>query len=199
MVGPGLLVTPVLYERDRIVTGYFPEAYWYSIDGDDSINVINEDFGTRNPLSAPIDYINVHIRGGYIIPMQDHANTTEYARKTPFLLYVATDEFDEAAGELFYDDGESQKLENFFFARYSLRGGNISNEIETNTYDNMKNLKLDNIRIFFKRQVANFKAVWINEDLKTELGSECKKKYCEIKNLDLTMNESFTIEISYEN
>ena len=199
MVGPGIMVTPVLQEGITNIQSYFPEAYWYSIDGDDSRNVINNDDGSFKQLPAAIDYINVHIRGGHIIPMQDHANTTEYARKTPFSLYIATDEYDEAIGELFYDDGVSQKLENFFFARYSLRGGKISNEIEVNNYSDMKNLKLNVIRIFYEDFVLDdYQAIQIKPKTdKPNIKVECKDQYCELVDLNFKMDELFEIELIY--
>lgn len=49
-------------------------------------------FGNTVELSAPIEHINVHIRGGYIVPKQvSEALTTEESRKTPYTLLVALD------------------------------------------------------------------------------------------------------------
>ena len=99
MWGDALLITPVLTEGARTVTGYFPaatlpnlsvRAIWYDLrtgelkQGNNSYN-----------LNAPLDTIPLHVRGGAILPTQKFAQTTYYAYALPkskkahaFLIYT---------------------------------------------------------------------------------------------------------------
>lgn len=80
--------------------------------------------GSFEVLDAPWDEINVHVRSGSIVPMQEYALTTALTRKTPFTLLVAIDSHindlgnsevfrqkGDAYGELFVDnDGEIEMV-----------------------------------------------------------------------------------------
>ena len=52
-------------------------------------------------------HIQIHVRGGYIIPMQEPGMTTAASRKNPFSLLVALDSAGSATGDMYIDDGES--------------------------------------------------------------------------------------------
>ncbi|XP_010224907.1 PREDICTED: lysosomal alpha-glucosidase [Tinamus guttatus] len=109
MWGAELLVTPVLEAGQTKVSGYFPAGTWYSLAGDSTIH----SKGQWILLSAPLDTINVHVRAGHILPLQEPAFRTAESRKKGMTLIVAltTDGF--ARGDLFWDDGESlQTFEN---------------------------------------------------------------------------------------
>lgn len=67
------------------VNAYLPNARWYDYHTDEYIDATGE----RRVLSAPLEHINLHIRGGYILPWQEPANTTFYSRKNPMGLTVA--------------------------------------------------------------------------------------------------------------
>lgn len=104
MVGEALVVTPVLEPNASTVKGVFPgdEVYydWYShekIEG-----------GSKNhTLEAPLGHIPVHVRGGYVLPLQEPGYTTGESRQNDFSLLVALDAQGRAQGELYWDDGES--------------------------------------------------------------------------------------------
>ena len=57
-------------------------------------------------LAAPMEHINVHIRGGSVIPMQPPSVTTTASRLNPFEILVALSSADSARGEVFLDDGD---------------------------------------------------------------------------------------------
>lgn len=102
MWGEGLLITPVLEPGKVKVSGYFPSCTWYNlIDG----SVIHSK-GQWILLSAPLDTINVHVRAGYILPLQEPAFTTTESRKKAMSLLVALTPEGMARGDLFWDDGE---------------------------------------------------------------------------------------------
>ncbi|XP_035157869.1 lysosomal alpha-glucosidase isoform X4 [Callithrix jacchus] len=118
--GEALLITPVLQAGKTEVTGYFPSGTWYNLQ-----TVPIEALGSLPPppkthcepaihsegqwvtLPAPLDTINVHLRAGYIIPLQGPGLTTTESRRLPMALAVALTTGGEARGELFWDDGES--------------------------------------------------------------------------------------------
>ena len=58
-------------------------------------------------MDAPIQKINVHVRGGYIIPMQTPGPNLILGRGNPFQLLVALSSSGGASGSLFWDDGDS--------------------------------------------------------------------------------------------
>ena len=83
---------------------YFPRARWFDWYNQ---SVAMEKGGEMVNLPAPLDHVLIHIRGGYIIPMQEPGMTTVASRKNPFSLLVALDETGSASGDVYLDDGES--------------------------------------------------------------------------------------------
>ncbi|KAL9079123.1 MAG: hypothetical protein Q9157_001963 [Trypethelium eluteriae] len=108
MLGPSLLITPVLVPLVTTVQGVFPGVAsgtrwydWYSLQE------IQAAPGENKTLSAPLEHINIHVKGGSIIPMQKAGNTTSASRKNPWSLLVALDKNGAATGSLYLDDGIS--------------------------------------------------------------------------------------------
>ncbi|NXS37951.1 LYAG glucosidase, partial [Pomatostomus ruficeps] len=101
--GGGLLVTPVLEAGQTKVSGYFPAGTWYSLAGDSTIH----SKGQWILLPAPLDTINVHVRAGHILPLQEPALSTAQSRGKGMALVVALTLDGFARGDLFWDDGES--------------------------------------------------------------------------------------------
>uniref|UniRef100_A0A8D2MKH1 LYAG glucosidase n=1 Tax=Zonotrichia albicollis TaxID=44394 RepID=A0A8D2MKH1_ZONAL len=111
--GGGLLVTPVLEAGQTKVSGYFPAGTWYSLTGvgapalpwhpDSTIH----SKGQWIILPAPLDTINVHVRAGHILPLQEPAFSTAQSRGKGMALVVALTPDGFARGELFWDDGDS--------------------------------------------------------------------------------------------
>ncbi|WBW74801.1 alpha-glucosidase [Schizosaccharomyces osmophilus] len=107
MVGDALLITPVLEPNVSHVQGVFPGnngTKWY-----DWYNhtVIERQYGENVTLYAPLEHINVAIRGGKIIPLQVPSLTTYETRQNPFNLLVALDSNEFSEGTIYIDDGES--------------------------------------------------------------------------------------------
>ncbi|XP_005103554.1 lysosomal alpha-glucosidase isoform X2 [Aplysia californica] len=103
MWGPALLFSPILEPKQTSVLAYFPRDVWFDFYS-----------GRRVPrsgqvvrLPAQYDVINVHVRGGSVVPMQSPGLTTTVSRELPFWLLVALDDDGEAKGQLYVDDGES--------------------------------------------------------------------------------------------
>uniref|UniRef100_A0A8K9X5J6 Maltase n=1 Tax=Oncorhynchus mykiss TaxID=8022 RepID=A0A8K9X5J6_ONCMY len=100
--GPALLISPVLDEGAREVQGYIPDDLWYDFHTAKAIEVK----GQMITMPTPLDHINLHVRGGYILPWQKPENNTHYSRKNPLGLIVALSDNGTAQGSLFWDDGE---------------------------------------------------------------------------------------------
>ncbi|XP_060067005.1 lysosomal alpha-glucosidase-like [Ylistrum balloti] len=101
--GEALMISPVLTKDTTAVDVYFPRCRWYDLYNGQHNFVMG---GVQN-LPAPIDHINLHVRGGYILPMQEPALTTTDSRKNPLSLLVALNETGMAHGSLFWDDGDT--------------------------------------------------------------------------------------------
>uniref|UniRef100_A0A3B3V9A7 alpha-glucosidase n=1 Tax=Poecilia latipinna TaxID=48699 RepID=A0A3B3V9A7_9TELE len=98
--GPALLITPALDPGVTVVEGYLPDARWY----DYHTNVGKR--ATKVSMDTPLEHINLHVRGGYILPWQKPENNTFYSRKNPMGLIVALSDSGTAQGSVFWDDGE---------------------------------------------------------------------------------------------
>ena len=121
MFGPAFLISPVLEQVTwsfilkqelelklsrklkgaTFVNAYFPNETWYRYDTGELV----EQFGNIK-LDAPLDFINVHLRGGYVVPFQHASTTTTASRRNPFGLLIGL-KSDQANGTLYWDDGES--------------------------------------------------------------------------------------------
>lgn len=66
-----------------------------------------KDVGVFTDLDAPLEKINVHVRGGFIIPMQIPGPDLMAGRENPLTLLVAQSSSGSATGNLFWDDGDS--------------------------------------------------------------------------------------------
>lgn len=215
MIGPAILITPCVEQDATHVTGYFPTDNWYNYEYENT-QYLSQTFrlednsrGENQRLSAPSDHINIHVRGGHIVPTQERANTTHYARMNPFGLIVAPNNQGEAEGDLFYDDGVSDKFDSeHFYATFSLRDSKLRMKIEKNNYDGMKALTLNKIRIFVNspnaasmKFVLN-KQVILNED-KTKYKIDTLKIKADlyhvlITGLDLPMDQEFELQWTAE-
>ncbi|XP_030389755.1 lysosomal alpha-glucosidase isoform X2 [Gopherus evgoodei] len=103
MWGAGLLITPVLEAGKTKVSSYFPIETWYNLMAGSVIH----SKGQWVLLPAPLDTINVHVRAGHILPLQEAGFTTTESRKKGMTLVVALTVAGLARGDLFWDDGES--------------------------------------------------------------------------------------------
>ncbi|XP_040043282.2 lysosomal alpha-glucosidase [Gasterosteus aculeatus] len=102
--GKSLLVTPVLDPGVDYVDGYFPRGLWYDFFTGDSLRSEGEELRLR----APLDKINLHLREGSITPTQAPNRTLWVSSGQPLHLISALSDGDgSAAGDLFWDDGES--------------------------------------------------------------------------------------------
>jgi alpha-glucosidase len=126
MVGDALVVTPVLEPGVNTVNGTFPHANeteiyydWYTHEKQ------NFTAGKNHTLHAPLGHIPLHIRGGYILPIQEPGYTIHESRQNPFGLIVALDQDGKAQGKLYLDDGESEKVESSLYVDFIANKGKL--------------------------------------------------------------------------
>ncbi|XP_023614656.1 LOW QUALITY PROTEIN: probable maltase-glucoamylase 2 [Myotis lucifugus] len=148
MLGPAILISPVLTSNTFEVRAYFPRARWY----DYSMESGNTSTGEWRILEAPLDHINLHIRGGYILPWQEAAMNTHSSRQLFMGLIVALDDNGKAEGQMFWDDGQSidtYENGNYFLANFTASQNILQIQTMHNKYLNGSNqLKVGYIKIW---------------------------------------------------
>uniref|UniRef100_A0A0C9QTK6 TSA: Wollemia nobilis Ref_Wollemi_Transcript_10409_2825 transcribed RNA sequence n=1 Tax=Wollemia nobilis TaxID=56998 RepID=A0A0C9QTK6_9CONI len=112
LLGPGVLISPVLSSGTTEVKAYLPRGSWYDLNDVSRVVKSNGEYVT---LDAPVDTINVHLCEGMILPMQQGGMTTREAMMTPYTLVVAFPLGFESAGgkaqgHLFVDGGEDVEM-----------------------------------------------------------------------------------------
>ncbi|XP_052008312.1 sucrase-isomaltase, intestinal-like [Xyrauchen texanus] len=145
--GPALLITPALEKGVTVVKGYVPDARWYDY-------YTGQNVGVRRQLvdmNTPLDKINLHVRGGYILPWQNPANNTQYSRLNPLGLLVALDDDGSAQGSLFWDDGEgveTLKYGKILVTSFRATKGILTNMLSTNDLDQKDQLTLGVVKVW---------------------------------------------------
>ncbi|KAJ8027757.1 Maltase-glucoamylase, intestinal [Holothuria leucospilota] len=145
--GPAFLISPVLYQGATTVNAYFPYTPWYDYYTGTYLNTR----GGYTILSAPMDYIPLHVRGGYILPTQEPAVTTTESRNNPMGLIVALDDYEKANGDLFWDEGDTADTienENYYFATFIADGRSLTSTLVKDAYRNADSLMWGTIRVF---------------------------------------------------
>ncbi|XP_010160337.1 PREDICTED: maltase-glucoamylase, intestinal-like, partial [Eurypyga helias] len=144
--GPGLLITPVLDPGVSVIQAYIPDAVWYDYDSGAKIWLRKQ----WADLYLPADKMGLHLRGGYVFPFQRAATTTAMSRRNPMGLIVALDDNNEAAGELFWDDGESTGTINnktYIYYDFKVSHNVLQMNVTNNNYADPNNLTFEEIKI----------------------------------------------------
>lgn len=116
MVGPALLFSPALEEKTDDYSALFPYANWNNFPSGEAF-LTTDDFpdgetsSKRMSLSGSYDVINLHMRGGNIIPYQDAAKNkilnTRDSQNLHTTLIINPNQSGKADGEVFFDDPNS--------------------------------------------------------------------------------------------
>jgi alpha-glucosidase len=108
LLGPAILVTPVLGQGLTEAKGVFPGVgkgqIWYDWYNQSTITARA---GENVTIPAPLGHIPVFIRGGYVLPQQEALYTTAQSRNSSWSLIAALDADGIATGQVYIDDGES--------------------------------------------------------------------------------------------
>ncbi|KAJ5216987.1 hypothetical protein N7468_009995 [Penicillium chermesinum] len=127
LLGPSLMVIPVLAQGATSVKGVFPGVKhgerWY--DWYNQTAVIAQP-GVNTTIDAPLGHIPVYVRGGSILPMQEPALTTRDSRASDWSLLTALSSKGAATGNLYLDDGESQSPNATLTVLFKANGSSLS-------------------------------------------------------------------------
>ncbi|KAJ6247508.1 alpha-glucosidase [Anaeramoeba flamelloides] len=195
MVGDSLMILPVLESGQTGVEGYFPNDNWYDWWSGKQImeKLTNQTHGLHIEMLAPIESMPVIIKGGSIIPTQIPALTSAESRLNNFELIIALDPQSEASGWLYLDDGESVDIENKYTEiKFTLSNNKLESEIIKNDFNIPDSASLHYLKILGIKKVSlvivNGKSVDFEYDNKLYI--------LEINDLDIDLNNSFTVEFT---
>ncbi|KAF9434630.1 hypothetical protein BGZ76_007687 [Entomortierella beljakovae] len=115
LVGESILVSPALKLSQKAVNVRFPAGRWYDLhSGMLEVFIEPGKCGSKVvPISAPLNKIPLHLRGGNILPRAgikagSFIATTTQVRRAPIQVLIALDETDCAKGEYYHDDDSFQ-------------------------------------------------------------------------------------------
>jgi alpha-glucosidase len=202
LLGPGVLVSPVLEPHATTVDAYFPAGRWFSIY-DYSLAVATQT-GKRVKLPALADAANVHGAGGSILPLQKQALTTSRARQSEFRLLVALAENGTASGSLFLDDGESPEMggtrSEWSLVRFTCntdsRGGiTMRSHVVHNSYAPSRKQVIDKVVFMGLHSRAPAKVYVNGAQLKAAATRYPRNGALIVGGLSLVMGEKFQIKV----
>ncbi|XP_072048876.1 sucrase-isomaltase, intestinal-like [Amphiura filiformis] len=195
--GPSLLITPVLEEGATSVEGYFPDARWYDYYTGEELESVYR--GTTKVLSAPMDYINLHVRGGFIIPTQMPARTTVLSRQLPMGVLVALGDGPNypAMGNLFWDDGESRDTEKtgaYLLIEMSCMNSQLTLTPVNDGYRDADSLFFEHIRVFGQMSTPTRVLVNAKEIFAPDYQYDANINELFVRNQNLPITQSHTIK-----
>jgi alpha-glucosidase (family GH31 glycosyl hydrolase) len=126
LVGSAVMISPVTSQGATRKNVYFPKGRWFDWYNQ---SVATEKGGQTLNLPAPVDHVPIHVRGGYIVPMQEPGMTTTASRRNPFSLLVALDGSGSAGGDVYLDDGESLDMSNYTFVEFSCSKSSLTSSV----------------------------------------------------------------------
>ncbi|XP_011923775.1 PREDICTED: maltase-glucoamylase, intestinal-like [Cercocebus atys] len=157
--------------------------------------------GEWKTLPAPLDHINLHVRGGYILPWQEPALNTHLSRKNPLGLIIALDENKEAKGELFWDDGQTKDTvanKVYLLCEFSVTQNRLEVNISQSTYKDPNNLAFNEIKILGTEEPSNVTVK--HNDVPTQTSPtvtyDSNLKVAIITDISLLLGEAYTVEWS---
>ncbi|NXV53114.1 MGA protein, partial [Uria aalge] len=184
--GPALLISPVLEQGAGAVNAYLPNARWY-------------DYHT---VMAPLDHINLHLRGGYILPQQSPANTTFYSRKNPLALTVALNDTQSAEGQLYWDDGvkiDAYEEGAYLLTAFTANRNILEIKVLHRGYADPNNLKFTRIKILGVPRAVGEVTVWRKGEAVPSphlVAYDSQKQVLEITHLELELGDDYRLQWS---
>lgn len=126
LLGPSLMVIPVLEQGASSVKGVFPGVgkgeVWYNWYTQVAVTARA---GENVTIPAPLGHIPVYIRGNSILPTQEPGYTTAESRNNPWGLLVALSKQGTATGQLYVDDGKSLEQNGTLWVEFAATGNKL--------------------------------------------------------------------------
>ncbi|RMY03154.1 hypothetical protein D0868_07604 [Hortaea werneckii] len=126
LLGPSLMITPVLGQGLTEVHGVFPGVgrgeIWYDWYTQEAVDAKP---GENKTIPAPLGHIPVYVRGGAILPQQEALYTTRESRNSSWSLLCALNADSSATGSLYVDDGESIMPPATLFVDLTITNGSL--------------------------------------------------------------------------
>ncbi|KAK9491660.1 glycosyl hydrolases family 31-domain-containing protein [Lipomyces doorenjongii] len=154
-LGNGLLVTPVLTEGATSVTGYFPNGIWY----DWYTGSAESTSAGYKTLDANLTHINVHVKGGVILPAQYPSKTTYNTTQNPYFLIAALDSNGMSSGSLYVDDGVSVNSK-YSQLSFDVSGSTLTIAVSQNTFHIAP--KLSSVQVWGYSSTSPPNAIYLN-------------------------------------
>ncbi|KAK9354266.1 glycosyl hydrolases family 31-domain-containing protein [Lipomyces doorenjongii] len=154
-LGNGLLVTPVLTEGATSVTGYFPDGIWY----DWYTGSAESTSAGYKTLDANLTHINVHVKGGVILPAQYPSKTTYNTTQNPYFLIAALDSNGMSSGSLYVDDGVSVNSK-YSQLSFEVSGSTLTIAVSQNTFHIAP--KLSSVQVWGYASTIPPNAIYLN-------------------------------------
>ncbi len=135
LLGPSILVTPVLEPGVSSVKGVFPGVnegeIWYDWYNQTAVDGAR---GQNITIDAPLGHIPVFLRGGSILALHNMTLghpplTVREARERPWALLTALSRTGTASGDLYLDDGESLEPVQTALVGFSAANNQLSTSI----------------------------------------------------------------------
>lgn len=104
--GDAVMIMPVVERGVTELSVYYPAGRWYRY-ADGHLLSESHPLGRHQQLQLQLTEIGVAVRGGRVLATQQPEVTTVLTRRHPFRLLVALDADQRAAGDLYWDDGET--------------------------------------------------------------------------------------------
>ncbi|XP_064256732.1 LOW QUALITY PROTEIN: maltase-glucoamylase-like [Passer domesticus] len=194
--GAGLLVSPVLEPGVSEVRAYLPDARWFDFHTDEEVPFRRQ---FRN-LPAPLGHINLHVRGGLVLPQQRPAASTWLSRRNPLLLTVALDDAQEASGSLYWDDGvgiDTYERGEYLLMSFTARANALELRVLHGGYEDPNSLKFTEIKVLGLAGAVG--AVTVTGDagpVPGELAVEHdpQKKVLRVTGLQLELGRNYTLK-----
>ncbi|XP_053606389.1 lysosomal alpha-glucosidase-like [Plodia interpunctella] len=198
LIGPYIMVTPILEEGATTTKAYYPGPHtWYNIRDGTRLG--------RNETVEVGENATVAIRGGAIIVCQEPPShgpvTTTNSRSQPQQLLVVPDSSSNAAGELYWDAGDnirSYEEDVYSIVTFNLNGTTLTGTPKWWGYGVPP---INNITIFEQPPVS--RVVLNNHPCEPGKQSICeftyypKTRVLELYNVKLLLNSMFQLDLTY--
>ncbi|XP_063403845.1 maltase-glucoamylase-like [Mytilus trossulus] len=200
MWGPALMISPILREGQTNLRYYLPQSTWYDWYTGIEVNYTDSNYYEMNVL--PDSPIPLHIRGGFVLPLQEPANNTHFSRKNPITLKVAltSDQyFTYASGNLYWDDGEGKdnyESGNYFYGVFACRNGMLNMDVFQNQTTGTHDVDIDHIEILGIDKNWDKVYIYVNgkEHSQQYVNYTKESHIVRITNLKLPMHNSFYVQ-----